>query len=494
MNMFASQPYPNPDVPWNSQKVRYLRSKRIINAAWQLHQNIKAPFGLCLMIVISAVCLACQGRIDVLIPFGKGSRKPVTIFIMIFADSGERKSAVVEIVFFPFKEYERKMQAKYEEACKAYQFESVVWEEKRTALVKLLQKKVAQSESTDEEEVQLKALIAEQPVKPIKPKLIFEDATSAAIYNQLGKGITSAGVVSGEGGSVIHSELFNNFTLLTANWSGETSTHDTKTGGEVKLENVRLMISMSIQPGTLKSYLEDKGDAFRHTGLASRFIFCHAGSTQGSRYIDNNPGSSEHIDLLTKRIQEILEEPKDEAGGESGRILVTFCDAAKQRFHDYCNWVEQQLNPGGKYEHAKDHASKLPENVARLAALLQYFEDGGREISPDALEDALIICEAASSDFLQWFVPPPQECQDAVVLNDWFNVLRNQGFRYVPKNRVLQIGPNSLRCKKRLDPALAVLIGQRSLWVMREIGNKRLVLDLFPGSLPADPTLMIANY
>lgn len=235
--------------------------------------------------------------------------------------------------------------------------------------------------------------MALRPEKPLKPKLIFESATDSAVFERLGKGSKSAGIISGEGGSVTSSPVFNAQTLLNALWSGEISIHDTKTGGELKLENVRLMIAAAIQSGTLKADLEKMGASFRDTGFGSRFIFCDAGSAQGTRFIDNHPGTTEHIEKFNDRLQAILDLIMSMSDGT--RQLMVFNEKAKEHFHDFCNRIEWQLNPGGRYERAKDHASKLAENVARIAALLQFFEHGVSEIAIDAVDDAITICEVA---------------------------------------------------------------------------------------------------
>ncbi|MDN3683558.1 DUF3987 domain-containing protein [Vibrio sinaloensis] len=54
------------------------------------------------------------------------------------------------------------------------------------------------------------------------------------------------------------------------------------------------------------------------------------------------------------------------------------------------------------FEHVKDHASKLPENIARLAALIHSFDDlSDSEISKEALFEAIDLIAYFSNEFIK---------------------------------------------------------------------------------------------
>lgn len=72
------------------------------------------------------------------------------------------------------------------------------------------------------------------------------------------------------------------------------------------------------------------------------------------------------------------------------------------------------MGPEGVFEHAKDHASKLPENIARLAALIHSFDDlSEEEISLDTLLEAIDLVAYFSKEFMKVFSAPPKYEVDA---------------------------------------------------------------------------------
>ncbi len=65
-------------------------------AARALHESIKAPLALCAQSVLAAASLAAQAHYDVRLPWGQ--RRPLSLFLLTVGESGERKSAVDDVV------------------------------------------------------------------------------------------------------------------------------------------------------------------------------------------------------------------------------------------------------------------------------------------------------------------------------------------------------------------------------------------------------------
>ncbi|MGV2861018.1 MULTISPECIES: DUF3987 domain-containing protein [unclassified Pseudomonas] len=125
-----------------------------------------------------------------------------------------------------------------------------------------------------------------------------------------------------------------------------------------------------------------------------------------------------------------------------------------------------------------DHASKLADNVARVAALFHFFEKRGGDIAMETLEAAIDVCFWYSDEFLRMFASLPQEEIDAHELDAWLQLRREFGERFVAKNAILQKGPGQLRKVKRLDQAIEVLSSQGKV-LLSKSGNVT-YLDLFP--------------
>ncbi len=143
------------------------------------------------------------------------------------------------------------------------------------------------------------------------------------------------------------------------------------------------------------------------------------------------------------------------------REVICFSSEAQSAWLDYFNDIERKIRPGGLYENAGDHASKLAENVARIAAVLHYFEGFKGDISIETLDTAIKFCEEASRDYLEVFESESQDEVNADILVDWLH--SDPDFRKhgeVKKNRIRQYGPSSLRSKEALGSALSILEGR----------------------------------
>ena len=55
------------------------------------------------------------------------------------------------------------------------------------------------------------------------------------------------------------------------------------------------------------------------------------------------------------------------------RKLIKFSEEAKEPAIELYNEIEASQQPGGRLEYAKDHGSKLFENITRVAGLLTYY-------------------------------------------------------------------------------------------------------------------------
>lgn len=92
----------------------------------ELARNVQAPVGLIALSVLSAMASATQRRVKVILPIG-GAPKPVSLFTMVVAESGDRKTAVDNLVWRPLFEYDERVEEKFGKAMQQYQVEFRVW-------------------------------------------------------------------------------------------------------------------------------------------------------------------------------------------------------------------------------------------------------------------------------------------------------------------------------------------------------------------------------
>ena len=144
------------------------------------------------------------------------------------------------------------------------------------------------------------------------------------------------------------------------------------------------------------------------------------------------------------------------------KVLLSFSAPAQIEWESIFNNIEFSIRPGGEFCEARDYASKVAENIARLAGVFHAFEGyEGTKISVETLRSATTVVLWFTQEFVRLFSPPDplhETIQDAYLLQDWLvKLVRSRGWDIVQKNFVLQRGPNQLRTKDRLEWALNCL-------------------------------------
>ena len=420
----------------------------------EVQHNVQAPTALIFGCAITAIALSQQGLMDVRKP--NGQQVPTSIMMLHIGDSGERKSTVENVFFSSIREFEREQKSKYVDQMRGWQVAHDIW----TARRKVLMKSAAKEASGDATAAEQSLLDhdAKEPIKPKEFKALYEDSTPEALFFGLYTNLPTAGLISSEGGGVLQGPALRDLSKHNALWSGDKVTVDRKQTGSYTVDGARLTVSLMVQKTAFEGFMEKRGEASRGSGLWARFFVAEPTSTQGSRFVMNGTQSWEHREPFSKRIKEmvqqntvLLDHPQKD------KKVATFAPAASERWFEVVNAIEAEIRPGGRFEFAGDHASKLADNIARMAAHFHWFEGFEGRISRETLELAIVTCFWYSNEFLRLFVPPPQEVEDAHEICGWFHQIQMSGQRYIRKNHIRQYGPNRLRDRRRLQAALDLL-------------------------------------
>lgn len=438
--------------------------------------NLRAPAPLIWSSALSALSVAIQGLVDVRKPTGQVV--PTSLMLATVADSGERKSSVEDAFMAAIRDFQHKHAQAHQQAMADWQLAQDIWLARRKMLLRDLAKDAANTESSAE----LRAHEQAKPAPPRQRKWLYEDSTSEALFYGLSQGGGSAGLISSEGRAILNGRAFGDMEKMNAIWSGSPIAVDRKSGDSFLLQGARLTVSFQAQGSVMQAYMNRCGQQALGSGLLARFLVCMPASTQGTRFIQNGTLSWECSRRFAQRLTALLERNTFE-GSPPEKIVMQFSSEAAQQWLVFFNAIEAEIRPGGRFEGAGGHASKLAENVARMAALTHFFEEGEGDISVATLRFAISYCLYCSDEFLRLFMPPPQEQLDAGELWGWLANLYNSGRRYVAKNHVRQFCLNKLRRKGRLDAALEVLRFRGCIGFV-SVG-RTLALDLQP-CLPAD--------
>lgn len=429
---------------------------------------IQAPIPLIVSSALSALSLVCQGRTNVRMP--TGSCVPTSLMLLCIAESGERKSTTENIFLAPIRAFQIAKHESYQIRRREWEVQASIWETKERALLKAIAKKMQNNEETVAEEQLLKELAAQKPTAPRSFKMLFDDTSSAALFSSLSTDLPSVGLISSEGASILKSQAFSDFPKLNAMWSGDTITVNRAKGGQnYSLHDCRLTVSVMVQPAPFEAYMKQQGDVTTGAGLWARFLVCKPTSTQGQRFQGHTPPLQEHQKQFTDRLTEILEQnivllEKS----ENEKNVVEFSDDAQNLWRDVSDWIEAEIAKGGLYAEAKGHASKLAENIARVAALFHVIEGTSGPILVKTLDSAIATCLWFSRQYINIFVPIPQEQIDAEELGTWLDERWERSTRLIEKNYILKFGPSKMRRDQRMSKAISVLEKAGAIRVYRE--------------------------
>jgi hypothetical protein len=425
----------------------------VLNAAIdEVQRNVQAPRPLVFTSALTAIALAQQGLLDVQKP--NGQQVPTSMMLMVIGDSGERKSTVENVFLHPIREFEREQKIKYREQVSRWTALHDIWNARRKALMKCAAKESSDAASAEQ---RLLEHVVKEPVKPREFRVLYEDSTPEALFLGLSRNLPTAGLISSEGGGVLNGPALRELSKPNALWSGDQVTVDRALAESYEV-SARLTVSLMVQKSAFDEYMEKRGEASRGSGMWARFVVAQPESTQGRRFVFNGTQSWEHREPFAKRIRTLMEENAvllDQPNKE--KLVAEFAPAACERWFEVLNAIEAEIGPGGRYELAGDHASKLADNIARMAAHFHWFEGFEGRISRETLESAISTCFWYSNEFLRLFVPPPQEEVDAHELCWWLYQRQMSGQRYIRKNHIRQYGPNRLRNGRRLQAALDLL-------------------------------------
>lgn len=413
---------------------------------------------MALMGVVGAISLACQRLIDVRRPGGLVG--PVSQYILLVADSGARKTTVESVVYESVRRYQNSSRDEYRAALDMWGVEEGLWSDKYKKMRKYVAGFDIDSKEYLDGQEELKKLVGKRPQKPRGYKFLLEDATPESLFSVMCDGALNAGLVSSEGAGILNGRAFRDHAKLNSLWSGSEITVDRVKQGERVLSGGRLTISAMVQEDALFSYIEKKGEESRGVGLWARALICKPLSLRGQRVIDGAEVGKLACDEFSSRIMELLNLGLPV---NNSRVVVGFsADAAEEWVRIY-NFIEREMRPGGCYFDAADHASKLAEVIARVAALFAYFERGSGEVSSLDLQTSAVVCFWCSRFFHEYFVGISTEEKNAETLELWLEDNYKGVFDEARKNDIRRSGPVSLRNTRALERAIAVLKGRGRL-------------------------------
>jgi hypothetical protein len=446
--MYHSYYYPTlpiPDAPYPAPSLAHpCFSSAVLEAA----ENLKLPHPFVCLTALSAIAAVLQELVDIEMP--SGNALPVSLNTLVTVPSGGGKNRTINLFKRSIEEFEAQQILASEREMAAYKTKYEIWSHQRKDLLKKQCKVLLGDELVE-------VLLAHDQKAPVPPKpfrMVFEDTTPEALLASLGEGGHGAWLVTSEGGIILSQHSMKNMPALNQLWSGDRVTVDRKTTGSFVLANVRISVLIMSQPGIFEDFISRYGGLARESGFFARCLVLAVPPSVVGQYEDDQVLNWQNLEQFHVVLRRFL---SMSVSGIS-RSAVRFSPEARRRWIAIKNAVVEESRMGGRFTDFPDLAARTPENIARISALLHFFEGRGCDISLETLDYACCLCFWHVDQFVQMFSERSTGDEDAQLLYKWFSKRYNDsGQCAYPKNSVRQTCPNVLRKNGRFDAAFGVL-------------------------------------
>ncbi|AZK61594.1 MULTISPECIES: YfjI family protein [Pectobacterium] len=410
----------------------------------------QAPIPLIASSVISALSLSCQSHLDIRV--NDTVISPVSLFSLVIANSGERKTTVDKMVLKPFYQHDASLLRQSEAQEKDYEHDFKVWREAEKAILSLIRKKMTKGLCTNEVSLRLRELQVEKPIRPKISKYIYNNVTPEALQLAMYSHSPHTGLMADEGANILDRQIMNDLSFINSMWDGADFRVERKTAQSFTIENGRITLSVMVQKKPFDLYLRRQGEKARGSGFFARCLVLFIDenlTTQGERFIRPHSGNLEYLNRFYKRINELL--AKRDLHYEGGhQTCLSFEPSAQYAWEEIHDEIESHIGPDEEYANMNDFASKLANNVARLAALFSYFTEDACAIKKEYVESAWLLCEWYMQQAINLF-GNEDGYYEALLLSWLKREYSRSGRNYVKYNDIRRFGPNVLRKGKLLN-------------------------------------------
>lgn len=344
-----------------------------------------APVAIPAQSALSVAALAVQAFANV---ETLGGDRPLSLYALTIAASGERKSSCDDKLMAEIKAWER-------EQAKALALDRQAWENRHTIWKAQRDAVVNKTKAGKASQIDLDALGPEPTAPPSADRLVTEP-TYEGLTRLFAFGQPSLGLFSDEGGQFLGgfamSQDNRQKTLAALNdlWMGNPIKRTRAGDGAMTLYGRRLSLHLMAQPIVAHGFMADplSGD----TGFLPRCLICEPQSTIGTRLYDATVRTDGPVQAFNARLRAILETPMpmDRVSRELQPRRLTLSQEARQALIAYSDRVERSQAAGGDCDGIRGTASKSAEQAARIAGVLTMWADlDAVEVTSATMQNAI---------------------------------------------------------------------------------------------------------
>ncbi|UUL29917.1 DUF3987 domain-containing protein [Escherichia albertii] len=265
-----------------------------------------APAELITGVQLSVMSLAAQGV--VVFEHSDGRRSPVSLYSIVLAESGERKTAVCNLLQKPIQDFQKKHLKTYEGKINIYEADLQSWAVINKTITRQIRKNLEKGGDSVSEQEKLRKHYINKPTPPKRPKLLYSDATPEAITQGLVESIGTSGLISDEGGVIFNGRAMGNTPLFNQLWDGGGVDVERK-GHRLNIDDARLMTLIVTQKNELILFRKKHSTRVQGNGFFARCLWSGTTSTQGIRTHQSDVQvDTSVLDKFNKRVEELLEQ------------------------------------------------------------------------------------------------------------------------------------------------------------------------------------------
>jgi hypothetical protein len=362
-----------------------------------------APMAICAQSIFAAATLAVQAYADV--ELMTGEVRPVSLFFITVAVSGERKSSADRLALKPVQQRRKELKDQHKIDRPRYENSLLAWQKARDAAVKAANGDRAAIEAALSD-------LGPEPVAPLEPRFLCTEPTIEGLYKLLMSCQPSAGIFSDEGGSFIAGHgmtdetIARTATALSKLWDG-TELDRTRGGdGSSSLPGRRLSTHLMAQPGVAARLLSS---AFLlDQGLLSRYLVTEPQSNIGGRpHHAADPASRVAIDRYSTKLLSTLRRPMPLVTGTNNELsppVMKLSANARKMAIGFYDDTEDKQKANREFAPISGLASKLMEISIRLAAVLTLVDDiEAHEVSEAHMAAGVVLAQFYAGEALRLF-------------------------------------------------------------------------------------------
>ncbi|MCW5715720.1 MAG: DUF3987 domain-containing protein [Bauldia sp.] len=361
-----------------------------------------APVEIPAASALAVASLCVQGFADV---ETLGGTRPVSLFFLTIAESGERKSSCDAPIIAAVREHERAAGKELRRERMLWENDYSFWKVRHDKLAKMPDRERAKAELAE---------LGPSPRAPRSVDRIVTEPTYEGLTRLYAEGQPSLGLFSDEGGQFLGGHAMGpdnrQKTLAAFNdlWQGNPIRRTRQGEGSIVLPGRRLAIHLMVQPLVAQNFMAD--DLTSDSGFLPRFLMCQPVSTIGTRLQALATRDEGAIQRFRELLSEILNRamPVDPDTGELQLRTLRLSHAARELLAAYADEVEVAQREGAEFDSIRGHASKSAEQAARIAGVLTLVKNldaqwvgeeemvSGIELAMFYLNEALRISNAAA--------------------------------------------------------------------------------------------------